>query len=181
MDVDGDAVDGRPRGDATRPKPRLGPILVGAGILALVVADLHMKGDVLVRPEPRPVDRWLAAQPGHFRTIQLPWLRGQSGTSLYYSAYNGKDVTLAQASVLPDAVVQAHDALYYTFPLGRDWVDALERWDVRYVLVDESLDPIPRVEQIIEDRGLRLTTRRGSVAVFELPKQRSSARVKMAR
>jgi hypothetical protein len=149
--------------------PRPSRILVGAGVLALVVADLHVRGDILVRPEPRPVDRWLAAQPGRFRIIQLPWLRGQSGTSLYYSAYNGKDVTLTQASVLPDAVVQAHDALFYTFPYGRDWVTALQRWDVRYLLVDGTRDPIPQVDQFMQDKGLKLATRQGGVAVFELP------------
>jgi hypothetical protein len=149
--------------------PRKSGVLVGIGVLALVVADLHMRPDALVEPKPRPVDAWLAAQPGRSRVIQLPWLRGQSGTSLYYSAYNGKDVALAQASVLPDTVAQAHDALLYTFPYGQDWVTPLQRWDVRYVLVDETLDPIPNLQEAMERRGLELATRQGSVAVFELP------------
>ena len=96
-------------------------------------------------------------------------MRGQSGTSLYYSAYNGKGVTLAQASVLPDTVVQAHDALFYTFPFGRDWIVPLERWDVRYLLIDETLDPIPNVDELMQEKGLRLATHQGGVAVFELP------------
>jgi hypothetical protein len=156
---------------ALRRLPRRAGIVAGIAALSLIVVDGRMQGDVLVEPAPRPVDRWLAAQPGRFRIIQMPYLRGQSGTQLYYSSFNGKDVALAQASVLPTTVTDAHDALVYTFPHGREWLGVLQGWHVRYVLVDEGLDPIPGLAEAMQGNGLRLATKQGSVAVFDVPRE----------
>jgi hypothetical protein len=140
--------------------------------LALVLADAHMSPNPLVRPQPRPVDAWLAAQPGGVRIVQLPWEAGVSGTQLYYSSFNDKGVVLAQASVLPPAVAGASAALH-AFPQGDAWPRVLRSWQVRYVLVDSSavgsaaaMGDLPAA---MARAGLRAVTRQGTVDVYEVP------------
>jgi hypothetical protein len=152
--------------------PRSGRIAGGLVALALVLMDAHMSPHALVEPKPRPVDAWLAAQPGSFRVVELPWEAGVSGTQLWFSSFNGKGVALAQASVLPPAVAEAYAPLR-TFPQGGAWPEVLRRWRVRYLLVDDGA-AIPDLGAAMARSGLRPVTRQGTVEVFEVAPERST-------
>jgi hypothetical protein len=150
---------------------KLAGIALGLVVLSLVLVDARMWQGGLVEPGARPVDRWLAEQPGRFRVVQMPYHRGKWAPQLYWSIFHGKELVLAQASVLPKTVEDARPLLEATFPAGTEWIGVLERWGVRYVLVDTALDqPMPGLEEAMQANGLRLATRRGTVAVYEMPK-----------
>lgn len=159
----------RRRSQQIRLGRRMGPVAGGLLALALVVADAHASPNPLIRAAPRPVDAWLAAQPGAFRILQLPWEAGVNGAQLYFSSFNHKDVALAQASVLPPAVAAGHDALL-TFPQGDAWPEVLRRWRIRYVLVDQGppFGPFAGLPSTMARAGLQLATRQGSVEVYEV-------------
>jgi hypothetical protein len=145
---------------------------VGLAALALVLVDSYsaLTRHQLSRPAPRPVDHWLAAQPGPARIVQMPYHRAQSGAQSWWSVFHGKDVVVTQASVLPAMVEDARPILERSYPHGREWVDILARWGVRYVLVDASIDaPAPGLEEAMAGHGLRVAARRGPVTVYEMP------------
>ncbi|MGH9284005.1 MAG: hypothetical protein ACRD0S_13840, partial [Acidimicrobiales bacterium] len=103
---------------------------VGLTALALVLVDAHSASTraPLSRPAPRPVDHWLAAQPGRARIVQMPYHRGQWSAQHYYSIFHGKDVVVTNASVLPKAVEDARPVLERNYPHGGEWVAILRGW-----------------------------------------------------
>jgi hypothetical protein len=149
--------------------PRPARLVVGVVVAGLVMVDAHTRPEPLVPTAPRPVDRWLAAQPGRFRIVTLPWVHGQSGTQLWYSIFNGKEVALAQASAPPPSVAEGYVPIRDGFPYYRNWVPFLQRWGVRYVLVDQAVTPMPDLAQPMEGNGLSPVTRQGSVEVYAVP------------
>jgi len=82
---------------------------------------------------PRPVDGWLARQPGDFAIIQLPYAAALNGQQLWYSRYHGKNVASGYGSFFPPEFTE-HKADLRAFPANES-LDLLRAWKVRYVLI----------------------------------------------
>lgn len=82
---------------------------------------------------PRAVDVWLGAQAGPGAAIELPPLA--SGTDVFYASYQGRPSSVWYGTFTPPLYAE-NEAALDSFP-GARALDVLERWQVRYVIVDE--------------------------------------------
>lgn len=85
---------------------------------------------------PRPVDRWLAAQPGKFAVMEYPIPEhAYSGPAMYSTRYTGHQIIMGYASNPPNA---PYFPTLSTFPSPQA-LDLLQQWETKFVLVDEKL------------------------------------------
>lgn len=85
---------------------------------------------------PRPVEAWLARQPGKFAIMEYPVPKhGYGGRAIYSTRLTGKQIVLGSAQAPPNF---ASWELLSVFP-SAETLDLLARWQVKYVLVDETL------------------------------------------
>ena len=85
---------------------------------------------------PRPVDAWLARQPGKFAIMEYPVPKyGYGGRAIYSTRLTGKQIVLGSAQAPPNF---ASWELLSVFP-SAETLDLLARWQVKYILVDETL------------------------------------------
>jgi hypothetical protein len=126
---------------------------------------------------PRPVDRWLAKQPGDFVVMEYPVPdHAYSGPAMYSRRLTGKAIVMGYGSFPPNL---KYWEVLAKFP-EETTIDLLKSWGVRYVLVDEELYKTPvefwlvkhdwaSLEPAIQaSPSLELTTQKGSVKVYEL-------------
>jgi hypothetical protein len=106
---------------------------VAAGLVAL---DFVEKPFGVFDAGPRPVDAWLARQPGQFAIMEYPVPKnGYGGRAIYSTRLTGKRIVLGNAQAPPNF---ASWELLSLFP-SAETLDLLARWQVKYVLVDETL------------------------------------------
>ncbi len=125
---------------------------VGALVIMLFAA---WGGSIQLNPvEPRPVDLWLAEQPGQFSIMQYPVDEALSGPSMLYSRYHGKRTIFGYGTYFPFRFREDHPELL-TFPSDES-INALQEWGVRYILVNtgadfdmDELERYPQLEYII--------------------------------
>jgi hypothetical protein len=85
---------------------------------------------------PRPVDTWLAGQPGDFAVMEYPIHKhAYSGPAMYSRRLTGKSIVMGYGSYAPNAWAWETLSLFPT----SETLDLLHRWNVKYVLVDEPL------------------------------------------
>jgi hypothetical protein len=85
---------------------------------------------------PRPVDRWLAAQPGKFAVMEYPIPEhAYSGPAMYSTRFTGQRIIMGYASNPPNA---PYFGTLSTFPSPAA-LDLLQQWGTKFVLVDETL------------------------------------------
>ncbi len=85
---------------------------------------------------PRPVDRWLAAQPGKFAVMEYPIPEhAYSGPAMYSTRFTGQRIIMGYASNPP---VAPYFETLSTFPSPQA-LDLLQQWGTKFVLVDETL------------------------------------------
>lgn len=119
--------------------------------------------------EPRPVDLWLARQPGDFAVMHFPDEAAYSGISMYGQTIHRKPMTYGYATFPPVAYRELHATLK-RFP-DEDVLALLRGWGVRYILVTpESYgEQWEAVRQRIDDsRELVFVTQQGDTLVYEL-------------
>ncbi len=86
--------------------------------------------------QPRPVENWIAAQPGDFSVMEYPIPNhAYSGPAMYSRRLMGKPIVMGYASYPPNQWAWETLSL---FPSDLT-LDLLSKWRVKYVLVDESL------------------------------------------
>jgi hypothetical protein len=126
----------------------------------------------MVRPGPRAVDEWLAAQPQFFAVIQLPYDVALEGSQLYYSQHHGKPIASGYGSFFPDAFT-THEEDLRAFPADRS-LDVLLGWGVRYVLLNQTdfADWPDLASHIADQSRLQLAYDDGDVRVYELTEWR---------
>jgi hypothetical protein len=114
--------------------------------------------------EPRPVDLWLADQPGQAIIMQYPVDEALSGPSMLYSRYHGQRTIYGYGTYFPFRFREDHPELL-DFPSDAA-ISALQDWGVRYILVNtgadfdlEALDRHPQLDHVVT---------LGDQAVFEL-------------
>ncbi len=122
----------------------------------------------MVKPGPRLVDEWLAAQPEFFAIIQLPYDVALEGDQLYYSQHHGKPIASGYGTFFPDAFTSREEDLR-AFPADRS-LDVLLGWGVRYVLLSQGNFPdwLEVESQIAAQPRLRLAYDDGDVRAYEL-------------
>lgn len=132
-------------------------VLAGA-ILALILLDTAVFPFALgwCEVRARPVDEWLAGQPGDFAVMELPLGTAISGRTLYAMRTHGKKIGLGYGTFFPRAFDEQRGALD-SFP-SEESIALLKRWEIRYVLVrSQSYGELwPRLE---EDLGVRAELR----------------------
>ena len=134
-------------------------------VIGLVVFELWPGGIPLQKVEGRPVDAWLAEQPGQFTIMELPVASALSAPQMLYSRYHGKRTAFAYGTYFPVWYRQ-------TFPELNDCPEPeclarLREWEVRYVLLNTEseaaraelqpkLDRAAALEFAIELDGMRV-------------------------
>jgi hypothetical protein len=148
--------------------PRRIARLAAGGLIAAMLFGSWIGVGQLVRVEPRPVDRWLAEQPGDFAIMQYPISTALSGPSVLYTRYHGKPVVFGYGTYFPLRFRERHPALY-DFPADPA-LDLLSDWGVRYILVGiRQLDGESyTLDDLTANPRLRLVAEVGDQAVFEL-------------
>jgi hypothetical protein len=104
----------------------------------------------LVRVEPRPVDTWLAQQPGKFAIMQYPISTALNGAQMLYTRYHGKRVVFGYGTYLPIRFRQQHPELA-GFPDDSS-LDQLSGKEVRYILLDLRVIPAAG-QRVVDDIG----------------------------
>ena len=150
---------------ATSRHARRGLWLAAMVFAALVLFEFWTGPQPLVRVEPRPVDEWLAEQPGQFAIMQYPIHTALSGDQMLYTRYHGKRVVFGYGTYLPILFAQRHPELA-GFPDSAS-LDRLSDWTVRYVLVDLSAIP-PAGQNLSGDIGPDLLAEIASQPRLEL-------------
>jgi len=150
-----------------RRSARVQPLLAGA-ICAALIFTLWNGPAPLVPVEPRPVDVWLAQQPGNFAIMQYPIQTALSGPSMLYTRYHHKRIVFGYGTYLPLYYRERHPALV-TFPAD-EALAQLRAWGVKYILValnDLRNEPYT-LDDIDRQSHLRHVITLGDQAVYEI-------------
>jgi hypothetical protein len=119
--------------------------------------------------QPRPVDAWLAAQPGRGAVAQFPFSLEADQDQTYYTLFHQKPFIGGFFAAFPPAQYTRIQPVLDHFP-DPDSIALLRELGVAYVLVDRSAYPdFPQVEKEIERLGLRLLSTQANEVVYGLP------------
>lgn len=139
-------------------------------LLALVFVDLYPGAYAQMSPvEPRPVDAWLAKQPGEGALVQFPFEMSEDQEQVYYTLFHGKPFVGGFFNAFPPEQYARLKPLMSSFPDASS-VEILRSLGVQYVLVSAPRYPDAQaVRKRIEDLGLTFMTHIETEMVFELP------------
>jgi hypothetical protein len=105
-------------------------------VAGLVALDFVEKPFGVSDAGPGPVEAWLARQPGKFAIMEYPVPKhGYGGRAIYSTRLTGKQIVLGSAQAPPNFASWEQLSV---FP-SAETLDLLARWQVKYVLVDETL------------------------------------------
>jgi hypothetical protein len=134
----------------------------------LVLFEFYTGAQALIPVKPRPVDEWLAQQPGEFAIVQMPLKVALSGPQMFYTRYHGKNIISGYGTYFPILFEERYPELA-DFPIDAS-IDRLEQWPVRYVLVDRNhlTADLDLAQAIAHQPRLRLVTTIGTVDVYDI-------------
>jgi hypothetical protein len=112
-----------------------GSYALGAGLLLLVLLDFYPRQQPLARIEARPVDYWLASQPGDGAVVQFPFSQVENQEQIYYTLIHGKPFLGGFFNAFPPPQYERIRPAMETFP-SPESVSLLRQLGVQYVLVD---------------------------------------------
>jgi hypothetical protein len=116
---------------------RVAPI-IGLSILALVFLDFYPGPyEDFAKIESRPVDYWLAEQPGDGAVAQFPFDQVQDQIQIYYTLTHSKPFLGGFFNAFPPPQFRRIKSVMEDFPDPAS-LDLLEDLGVEYVVVDES-------------------------------------------
>ncbi len=152
------------------PEPRAKHRIRIAGLVVLLMAAFELwPGSIpLQKVQPRPVDRWLAQQPGQFTIMELPLTSALSAPQMLYTRYHGKRTAFAYGTYFPT---------WYrdTYPELKDCPGAaclarLREWEVEYVLLNRSAleDGSDLEAEMLSAGDLERVLQIGEIRVFRL-------------
>ena len=111
-------------------------LFVAVTVITLATLDSIVIPIGTARVAPRPVDQWLAGQPGKFPVMEYPIPEhAYSGPAMYSTRFTGKQIIMGYASNPPNL---RYFGTLSTFP-SPPALDLLQRWGTKFVLVDETL------------------------------------------
>lgn len=134
---------------------RLNPSLIAVTAFLLIALDFYPGTfERWSKVEPRPVDLWLAEQPGQGAVAQFPFYLEQDQLHVYYTLYNGKPFLGGFFNAYPPEQYQRIKPVMETFPSGES-ISILVNLGVKYVLVDGGAFADPDgVARSIQAHGL---------------------------
>ncbi|TET84290.1 MAG: hypothetical protein E3J37_04025 [Anaerolineales bacterium] len=122
-----------------------------AGVIVLTFAIFELwPGKIPLQPvEPRPVDYWLAEQPGQFTIMELPLTSALSAPQMLYTRFHGKRIAFAYGTYFPYWYREQYPELKEC--PEKACINRLQEWDVNYLLLNkEALPPGSRLEVILD-------------------------------
>lgn len=136
-------------------------------LLALVLLDFYPGPDRHILPvEARPVDAWLAQQPGKGAVVQLPFSRSVDQEQVYYALTHQKPFTGGFFNANQPAQYQYLAPILEQFPDAHS-IATLREYRVEYVLIDpHDYSDFAATEQTMLSLGLRLLSEQGGVRVY---------------
>jgi hypothetical protein len=135
--------------------------------VALVLIDFMPKPFPVFSEMPsRPVDAWLASQPGKGAYVQMPFDESEEQEQTYYTLFNGKPFVGGFFNAFPPAQYQKIKPIMKWFPDATS-MGLLKELGVAYVIVDKKAYPTPGLikEQCIS-LGLKFEAEIGDQWVF---------------
>ncbi|MFZ3377861.1 MAG: hypothetical protein WA183_20125, partial [Chthoniobacterales bacterium] len=153
---------------------------VAFAVISLATVDSMTIPFGMASVAPRPVDRWLAAQPGKFPVMEYPIPEhAYSGPAMYSTRLTGQQTIMGYGSNPPNL---PYFETLSTFPSPQA-LDLLQQWETKFVLVDEKLyqggsefwalwQTWQSLEPAIRESGrLKEVTTLGGVHVYQLQRQ----------
>lgn len=150
-----------------KPSQRARTVAIAAA-LGLSLFELW-PGEIPLQPvEARPVDYWLADQPGEFTIMELPLTSALSARQLYYTQIHGKRIAFSYGTFYPYWYRQQYPALQ-DCPHA-SCLELLRSWGVRYVLLNLEAAPDGPELRLRLDRSvaLREVTQLEGIVVYRL-------------
>lgn len=143
--------------------------LLTALLLALVILDFYPGPyTTFAKVEARPVDAWLANQPGKGALVQFPFSEEEDQEQTYYTLFHGKPYVGGFFNAFPPVQYARIKPEMAGFPDEKSAV-LLKQLGVQYVLVDTKQYPdMKDVRLKCEGLGMQYVTQQGDEAVFEM-------------
>jgi hypothetical protein len=140
------------------------------GILALVFLDFYPGPYTsFAKVQARPVDAWLASQPGQGVVAQFPFYEEEDQDQVYNTLVHGKPFLGGFFNAFPPPQYRRIRPVMDGFP-DQASVDLLRELNVEYVIVDSTAyDDFPSIMVAIDELGLKLTGTFGTDYVYGLP------------
>ncbi len=141
----------------------------GALLITLVLLDFY-PGPYrhLAKVETRPVDAWLAEQPGQGAVVQFPFEKGEDQDQTYNTLIHGKPFVGGFFNAFPPAQYLRIKPVLISFP-SEEGVALLRELGVQWVLVDgASYEDMPAYRDTAEGFGLTYVDTFEDQWVFEL-------------
>ena len=140
---------------------------------AAAVLILFVLLDFLPKPFPvfteiaaRPVDSWLAAQPGQGALVQMPFPESEDQQQTYYTLFNGKPFIGGFFNAFPPSQYQKIKPVLDRFP-SMESADLLRKLGVEFVLLDKNAYPDgTAIKTECADLGLQFDQEIGDQWVF---------------
>jgi hypothetical protein len=121
--------------------------------------------------EARPVDTWLAAQPGQGAVAQFPFSIAEDQEQTYYTLVHNKPYIGGFFNAFPPAQYQRIKPVLNHFP-DTESVQLLRELKVEYILLQTNLYPnLAEVEHECENQGLKRVTEVDGQAVYKFTEQ----------
>ncbi|MCL5958126.1 MAG: hypothetical protein M1358_02220 [Chloroflexi bacterium] len=152
-----------------RMRPRLA-LPVTALLLALILFDFYPYVN-LRTVQGRPVDYWLASQPGNGAVVQFPFpARQVDGSLIYYTSVNNKPFIGGFVAAFGTPQFRRIQPILESFPDEKS-VAVLKELGTQWVLVDsnEYRKTLSQTLATIESLGLKPEGKMGDQYVYELP------------
>jgi hypothetical protein len=149
--------------------PRRWQKALAVGLLALVLFDFYPGPYQEFTPvQARPVDTWLAAQPGQGAVAQMPFSEAEDQEQTYYTLVHGKPYIGGFFNAFPPAQYARVRPVLNQFP-DAESVALLRELEVQYVLADMKAYPdTAALRQQCEALGLKYVQELGGQMIFEL-------------
>jgi hypothetical protein len=140
-----------------------------AGMILLVLVDFYPGPYTeFATVQARPVDTWLANQPGDGAVAQMPFSIAEDQEHTYYTLVHGKPYIAGFFNAFPPAQYKRIRPVLMNFP-DQASVNLLRELKVRWVLVDPNqYCDWNKTQGLIERFGLNLEANPGGMAVFTL-------------
>lgn len=142
---------------------------IAAGLILLVLFDFYPGPYTEFTPvQARPVDTWLAQQPGDGAVVQMPFSIAEDQEHTYYTLVHGKPYVGGFFNAFPPAQYKRVKPILMNFP-DKASVELLRELKVRWVLVDKSqYCDWNKTQGMIERFGFNLEAEPGGMAVFTI-------------
>jgi hypothetical protein len=142
---------------------------VAVGMIVLVLFDFYPGAYTeFATVQARPVDTWLASQPGDGAVVQFPFSIAEDQEHTYYTLVHGKPYVGGFFNAFPPAQYKRIKPILMNFP-DKDSVNLLRELKVRWVLVEPTqYCDWNKTNGMIERFGLSLEAQPGGMAVYTM-------------